>query len=84
MESKILVEASIKYEVHGDAFYCLYGCKYAKKTLNNNEFVYATCLLFGDFFRYILVPRVGRAPLRHVACIKCEQRHDSLKGDENA
>jgi hypothetical protein len=75
MESQILVEQTIKYETYGNAFYCLDGCKYSKKHLNNSEFVYRNCLLFGDFFRYIIVPSVGRAPLRHVDCIKCEQRH---------
>jgi hypothetical protein len=84
MESQILVEQAVKYDTYGSAIYCLESCKYLRNHFNNGEFVYKNCMLFGDFLRYILVPRIGRVALRHKACIECEQRHDSLKGDKNA
>ena len=84
MENKILVETTIKYDKQDSYFYCLSGCKYHRHIHNNNEFVFATCLLFGDFFRYTLVPRHGRAPLRHKACIECDKISDMFGGGRNA
>ena len=84
MDKHILVDAVIKYDISGSAFYCLSGCKYHRTKSNHSEYVYATCLLFGDFFRYINAMGKGRVALRHMACIECEKISDMFGGGRNA
>ena len=84
MEKKVLVETAIEYGISGRTFYCEEGCKYLVINCDKPSCLYKKCFLFGDITRYIIVPRKGRVPLRHVACIECEKISDTLKGSSDA